>query len=98
MGKPSRQIVPFFAARISGVFAYVEAPGDKSGNYSELAQAAEFHIHNLSCLGISSSRTGLMNVPKRWEAMHVFHYLARVMFWIQRVYSEDVGRKQIHKL
>ena len=33
MGKPSRQIVPSFAARISAVFAYVEAPGDKSGNY-----------------------------------------------------------------
>jgi len=33
MRKPSRQIVPYFAARISGVFAYVEAPGDKSMNY-----------------------------------------------------------------
>jgi len=31
-GQPSRQIVSFFAAKISGVFAYVEAPGDKSGN------------------------------------------------------------------
>jgi len=48
MGKPSRQIVPTFAARISGVFAYVEAPGDKSVNYKEIAQAAEFHIHNFS--------------------------------------------------
>jgi len=32
-GQPSRQIVPSFSAMISGVFAYVEAPGDKSGNY-----------------------------------------------------------------
>jgi len=33
VGQPSRQMVPSFAARISGGFAYVEAPGDKSGNY-----------------------------------------------------------------
>jgi len=32
-GQPSGQIVPSFAARISGGFAYVEAPGDESGNY-----------------------------------------------------------------
>jgi len=32
-GQPSRQIVPPFAARISGGFAHVEAPGDESGNY-----------------------------------------------------------------
>ena len=32
-GQPSRQIVPSFAAGISGVFTYVEAPGDKSGNF-----------------------------------------------------------------
>jgi len=32
-GQPSRQIVPSFAARISGGFAYVEALGDESGNY-----------------------------------------------------------------
>jgi len=32
-GQPSRQIVPSFAARISGGFALVEAPCDKSGNY-----------------------------------------------------------------
>ena len=32
-GQPSRQIVQSLAASISGVFAYVEAPGDKSGNY-----------------------------------------------------------------
>ena len=31
-GQPSRQIVPTFAVRISGGFAYVEAPGDESGN------------------------------------------------------------------
>ena len=31
--QPSRQIVPSFAARISEGFAYVEAPGDESGNY-----------------------------------------------------------------
>jgi len=47
-GQPSGQIVPSFAARISGGFAYVEAPGDESGNYEELAQAAACHIHNLS--------------------------------------------------
>jgi len=29
----SRQIVPSFAAIISGGFAYLEAPGDESGNY-----------------------------------------------------------------
>jgi len=28
-----RQIVPHFAARFSGVFAEVEAPGDESGNH-----------------------------------------------------------------
>jgi len=28
-----RQIVLLFAARFSGVFAEVEAPGDESGNY-----------------------------------------------------------------
>jgi len=32
-GQPFRQIVPSFAARISDGFAYVEAPGDESGNY-----------------------------------------------------------------
>jgi len=32
-GQPSRQIVPSFATSISGGFAYVEAPGDKCGNY-----------------------------------------------------------------
>jgi len=32
-GQPSQQIVPTFAARISGVFAYVEMPSVKSGNY-----------------------------------------------------------------
>jgi len=32
-GLPSRQIVPSFAARMSGGFAYVEAPGGESGNY-----------------------------------------------------------------
>jgi len=32
-GQPSRQIVPSFAARNSGGFAYVEALGDESGNY-----------------------------------------------------------------
>jgi len=30
--KTYRPIVPTFAARISGVFADVEAPGDESGN------------------------------------------------------------------
>jgi len=29
----SRHIVPSFAAIISGGFEYLEAPGDKSGNY-----------------------------------------------------------------
>jgi len=28
-----RQIVPLIAARLSGVFAEVEAPGDESGNH-----------------------------------------------------------------
>jgi len=28
-----RQIVPIFAARFSGVFADVEAPGDESGKH-----------------------------------------------------------------
>ena len=32
-GRPSRQIVLSFAARISGGFAYVEEPGDESENY-----------------------------------------------------------------
>jgi len=32
-GQHSRQILPFFAARISACFAYKEAPGDESGNY-----------------------------------------------------------------
>jgi len=32
-GQPSRQIVTSFVARISGGFAYVEAPGDEIGNY-----------------------------------------------------------------
>jgi len=31
--KNFRQIVPIFAARFSGVFADVEAPGDESGNH-----------------------------------------------------------------
>jgi len=47
-GQPSRQIFPSFAARVSGVSAYVKALGDKSGNYKELAQSAACHIHNLS--------------------------------------------------
>jgi len=46
-GQPSRQKVPSFAASISGGFSYVEAPCEKSWNYSELAQAAANHIHNL---------------------------------------------------
>jgi len=32
-GQPSRKIVPSFAARISGGFAYLEEPGGKCGNY-----------------------------------------------------------------
>jgi len=44
----SRQIVPSFAALISGGFPYVEPNGDESGNYDHLAQAAACHIHNLS--------------------------------------------------
>jgi len=32
-GQPSRKLVPSFAARIYGFFAYVKAHGDKSGNY-----------------------------------------------------------------
>jgi len=47
-GQPSRQIVPSFVARITVGFKYVEAPGDESGNYCELAQASACHIHNLS--------------------------------------------------
>jgi len=35
-----RQIVPIYAARFSGVFANVEAPGDESGKHKELAQDA----------------------------------------------------------
>jgi len=31
--KSFRQIVPLFAARFSGVFADVEAPGDESRNH-----------------------------------------------------------------
>ena len=86
-GQPSRQIVPSFAARFSGVFAYVEATGDKRGNYLEIAHAAACHIHNLSWLGFSSSRTGLMNVPKSWDVLHVFNNLARIMFWVEREYT-----------
>jgi len=79
-------MVPSFAASISDGFAYVEAPGDETGNYWELAQAAACHIHNLSWLGFSSSWTAFMNVPKCWDAMHVFHHLALVMFCFERVY------------
>ena len=32
-GQSSLQIVPFFVARFSACFAYMEAPGGKSGNY-----------------------------------------------------------------
>jgi len=32
-GQPSPQIVPFFAARISACFAYMEASGGERGNY-----------------------------------------------------------------
>ena len=32
-GQTSRQIVPPFVARISGVFADVEAPGDERGKH-----------------------------------------------------------------
>jgi len=46
-GQPSRQIVPSFAAMISGGFAYVEVPGDECGNYYELPQAAACNIQNL---------------------------------------------------
>jgi len=45
-GQSSRQIVPSFSARISACFSYMEAHGDKSGNYLEHAQAAASHIHN----------------------------------------------------
>jgi len=37
-----RQIVPLFAARFSGVFADVEAPGDESGKHYEIAQVAVY--------------------------------------------------------
>jgi len=60
-------------------FLYVVAPGEESGNYYEIAQAAACHVNNLSLLGFSSSRTGLMNVLKCWDAKHVFHHLARVI-------------------
>ena len=35
-GQPSRQIVPFFAARISASFAYMEASVDESGTAKNL--------------------------------------------------------------
>ena len=41
-----RQIVPLFAARFSGVFTEVEAPGDESGNHLELVQEPEYQIRN----------------------------------------------------
>jgi len=37
-----RQIVPIFAARLSGVFVEVEAPGDESGKHYELSQDAVY--------------------------------------------------------
>jgi len=37
-----RKIVPIFAARFSGVFADLEAPGDESGKNYELAQDAVY--------------------------------------------------------
>jgi len=36
--KNFRQIVPISAARFSGVFADVEAPGDESGKHKEVTQ------------------------------------------------------------
>jgi len=91
-------MVTSFAARISACLAYMEAPGDESGNYKEIAQAAGFLIHKLSWKGFSSCRTGLMNVPKFWYPLIVFHHLARVMFWVEIVYRWDAGRLQIHKI
>jgi len=38
-----------------------------------------------------------MNEPKCWDAMHVFHHLARDVFLVQIVYRWDVGRVEIHK-
>jgi len=37
-----QKIVPVFAARFSGVFADVEAPGDESGKHKEIAQDAVY--------------------------------------------------------
>jgi len=37
-----RQIVPIFAARFSGVFADVEAPGDERGKHLEFARDAVY--------------------------------------------------------
>jgi len=36
------QIVPIYAARFSGVFADVEAPGDDGGKHKELALNAVY--------------------------------------------------------
>jgi len=43
--QPSRQIVPTFVVRSSGVKAYLEAPLNESGNYSELALVAACQIN-----------------------------------------------------
>jgi len=70
---------------ISGVFADMEAPGDESGNYYELAQFAVCQIHNVFLTGIffmtkwPKSYT-LINEHNFRVTIHVFHHLARVMF------------------
>jgi len=38
----AQQILPIFAARLSGVFADEEAPGDESGKHYELSQDAVY--------------------------------------------------------
>jgi len=37
-----RQIIPIFAARLSGVFADEDAPDDESGKHYELSQDAVY--------------------------------------------------------
>jgi len=54
-----RQIVPIFAARFSGVFADVEAPGDESENTKKLPRIQCSGSITVSGLRYCSCLTGL---------------------------------------
>jgi hypothetical protein len=57
--------VPQYTARFSGVFTYVETPGDEVGNTKNMPMKQLATYVTVSCLGYISCLTGLRSVYER---------------------------------